>query len=68
MELTKAQLIENALREAKDFSKDVRKYIHETSKDRPLTKEEQKLWELTCDVHVHTNDAILLLESIDDLK
>lgn len=55
------KIIEEALRESKDFSKEIRQYIYDISKERALTQQEQKIFKLTHDVHVHTNDAILLL-------
>lgn len=61
MGLTKNELIEKALRESKDFSKEIRRYLHEVREQRPLTEEEQRLYEMTHKIHVHTNDAILLL-------
>lgn len=55
-------VVDNALREARYFSKDVRKYLYEIEKKRPLTNEEKILWNKTHDVHVHTNDAELILQ------
>ena len=55
------KLIEKALRESKDFSKEIRQYLYDISKERQLTEQEQKFWELTHDIHIHTNDAILIL-------
>lgn len=60
--MEKKKLIENALRESKDFAKAIRYYLYGISKERPLTTEEQKFFELTCEIHVRTNDAILLLD------
>lgn len=62
--MSEKELIEKALREAKDFSKEIRRYLYETGKDREFTEQEQKLWELTHDVHVHTHDAITLLNEM----
>lgn len=59
--MNKKELIEKALRESKDFSKEIRKYLYDISKERPLTEQEQKFFELTHDIHIHTNDAILIL-------
>ena len=62
--MSEKELIEKALREAIDFSKEIRRYLYEISKDREFTEQEQKFWELTHDVHVHTNDAITLLNEM----
>lgn len=59
--MDKNELIEKALREAKDFSKAIRQYLYGISKERALTCQEKEFYELTHAVHVHTNDAILLL-------
>lgn len=59
--MDKDKLIEEALREAKDFSKAIRQYLYDLSKERSLTCQEKEFYELTHAVHVHTNDAILLL-------
>lgn len=56
------KVIEKALRESKDFSKVIRQYLYDISKERPLTEQEEKLFKLTHDIHVHTNDALLLLD------
>ena len=53
--------IENALSEARQFSKDVRQYLYEIEKQRPLTEIEKKLWDKTHDVHIHTNDAGIMM-------
>lgn len=58
----KKELIDNALREAKDFSKMIRQYLYDISQERPLTEREQEFFDMTHDVHVHTHDAILLLQ------
>lgn len=55
------KLIEKALRESKDFSKEIRRYFYEISKERELTEQEKKFYELTHDIHIRTNDAILLI-------
>lgn len=39
--MEKKKLIENALRESKDFAKAIRYYLYGISKERPLTTEEQ---------------------------
>lgn len=62
--MTKNELIEKALQESKEFSKEIRKYLYEISKERQLTEQEQKFWDLTHDIHVHTNDAILLFREL----
>jgi hypothetical protein len=63
MPLTENELIELALRKSKDFSKDIRKYLYEISKERQLTEQEKELYELTHDIHIRTNDAILILNN-----
>lgn len=60
--MEKKKLIEEALRESKDFSKEIRQYFYDISRERPLTKQEQNFFKLTHDIHIHTNDAILLLD------
>ena len=57
----KEELIEQALRESKDFAKEMRVYLYDISKERTLTEQEQRLYGLTHDIHVHTNDALLVL-------
>ena len=61
MALTENQLIELALCGSKDFSKEIRKYFSEMSRERPLTEQEQKLYETTHRIHAITNDALVLL-------
>ena len=56
------KIIQDALNEARYFSKDVRKYLFEIEKQRPLTDEEQKLWKSTHDVHIHTNDSGMIIQ------
>lgn len=56
------KIIEQALRESKDFSKAIRQYLYDISQERPLTEQEQKFYELTHNIHVHTDYAILLLD------
>lgn len=64
MPKTRNELIYDALFEAKEFSKDIRRYLYEISKERQLTDQEQKFWDLTHDIHVHTNDALLLFREL----
>ena len=45
MEKEKIKFIHNSLGEAKDFSKEVRLYLYEIEKQRPLTDTEKELWE-----------------------
>ena len=59
--MNEKELIESALREAKDFSKAIRKYFYEVSEVRPLLEQDKELYELAHKVHIHTNDAIMLL-------
>ena len=62
--LTKKQVVEQALFEAKEFSKDIRRYLFDVSQERLLTEREQKLYDTTHYIHVHTNDALLLLDEL----
>lgn len=41
--LTEKELIEDALRESKAFSKEMREYFYEMAKQRPLTEQEVRL-------------------------
>lgn len=60
--MTKQELIINALREAKDFIKDMRKYLYEQEQSRPLTEQEKAFFDKTHDIHVHTNDALMFFD------
>ena len=62
MEKEKIKFINDSLGEAKDFSKQIRKYLYEIEKQRPLTDIEKKLWEKTHIIHVRTNDARLMIQ------
>lgn len=44
MEKEKIKFIYNSLGEAKEFSKEVRQYLYEIEKKRPLTDIEKELW------------------------
>lgn len=55
------ELVELALRESKDFSKEIKKYLYEISKERELTKQEKDFYELTHEIHIRTNDALIIL-------
>lgn len=57
-----AVFIHSSLGEAKDFAKAVRRYLYEVEKKRALTEEETELWNKTHDVHVHTDDARLMIQ------
>lgn len=59
--MSKKELVELALRESKDFSKEIRQYLYEISKERPLTEKEKEFYELTHEIHIRTNDAIMIL-------
>lgn len=56
------RIIETALRGSKDFAKKMRYYLYDISKERPLTEQERTLFESAHEIHVRTNDAILLLD------
>lgn len=62
MNATPKELIECALREAKDFAKDIREYLCEIEKNRSLTERENKLYEKTRRVHIRCEDGIWLLK------
>lgn len=62
--MSKKELIEQALRESKDFAKQIRKYLYEQSQTRELSDEELELFNATHDVHIHTNDSIMLLAEL----
>ena len=55
------ELVKIALQESKDFSKSIRQYLYNMSKERQLTDTEKELYELTHEIHVRTNDALLIL-------
>ena len=55
-------ILTNALSEAKQFAKDVRYYLYEVEQKRPLTDKERELWDQTHYVHVHTEDAALIIQ------
>lgn len=61
---TKNELIEDALREAKYFSKDLKKYLFELERQKDLTREEIDFVNASRNIHRHTEDALLLLDSI----
>lgn len=56
------KIIHDTLRNARYFSKDVRKYLLEIEKQKPLTDEEKKLLKSTHDVHIQTNDSGLIIQ------
>lgn len=61
MAFTENELVEVALRESKDFAKAIRQYLFDMGQQRPLTKQEQRFYDLTHEIHVKTNDALLIL-------
>ena len=68
MEKDKIKFIHKSLGESKDFVKEVRQYLYEIEKQRPLTEIEQKLWNKTHDIHVHTEDSRMFIqEEYDDI-
>lgn len=62
-EFNKEEIIylHKVLNEARYFANDVRYYLYEVEKERPLTEKEKKLWDRTHDVHVHTDHAGCLI-------
>lgn len=68
MEKEKIKFIYNSLGEAKEFSKEVRQYLYEIEKKRPLTDIEKELWEKTHRIHVRTGDSRMFIqEQYDDI-
>lgn len=68
MEKEKIKFINDSLGEAKKFSKEVRKYLYEIEKKRPLTDTEKELWEKTHKIHIRTEDSrIFIQEQYDDI-
>ena len=53
--------INESLKEAKYFAKDVRDYLHRIKKQRSFTKKEKELWSKIQDVHNHANNSGLLI-------
>ena len=60
MALTENELIISALRESKDFSKSIRGYLYDIGKQRQLTEKEKGFYDLAHEVHIRTNDALLI--------
>ncbi len=60
--LEELKIIHDSLGEAKDFSKEVREYFHELSKQRNLTEKEKELWNEAHNVHVHTDYSRILIQ------
>lgn len=60
----KLKFVENVLSESRYFSKMVRKYLYEVEQIRELTEDEKMLWNKTHDVHIHANDAELLIQEM----
>lgn len=56
------RIIHDCLGEAKDFAKEVRGYLYELEKQRPLTKKEEALGRKTHNVHIHANDSRILIQ------
>lgn len=48
--------------EAGQFAKDIRAYLCEIERQRPLTQTEQNLWDQTHPVHQHANDVYLMVQ------
>lgn len=51
-----------SLGEAKEFSKEVRQYLYEIEKQRPLTDMEKELWDKTHRIHVRTEDSRMMIQ------
>ncbi len=68
MDKEKIKFIHNSLGEAKEFSKEVRQYLYEIEKKRPLTDIEKELWKKTHRIHVRTeNSRMFIQEQYDDI-
>ena len=62
MEKEKIKFIHDSLGEAKDFSKQIRKYLYEIEKQRPLTDIEKDLWNKTHRIHIKTEDSRMMIQ------
>ena len=62
MDKEKIKFIYDSLGEAKDFSKEVRAYLYEIEKQRPLTDEEKKLLDETHRIHIKTEDSRMMIQ------
>ena len=62
MEKEKIKFIHDSLGEAKDFSKQIREYLYEIEKHRPLTDIEKDLWNKTHRIHVKTEDSRMMIQ------
>ena len=62
MEKEKIKFIHDSLGEAKDFSKQIRKYLYEIEKQRPLTDIEKDLWNKTHRIHVKTENSRMMIQ------
>lgn len=58
----KIRFIHDSLGEAKEFSKEVRQYLYEIEKQRPLTDMEKALWDKTHRIHVRTEDSRMMIQ------
>ena len=68
MEKEKIKFIHDTLGVAKEFSKEVRRYLYKIEKQRPLTDVEKELWEKTHRIHVRTEDSRMFIqEQYDDI-
>lgn len=68
MEKEKIKFIHDSLGEAEEFSKEVRKYLYEIEKKRPLIDTEKELWKKTHRIHVLTEDSRMFIqEQYDDI-
>lgn len=62
MDKEKIKFIHDSLGEAKEFSKEIRKYLYEIEKQRPLTDAEKELWNKTHRIHVRTEDSRMFIQ------
>lgn len=62
MDKEKIKFIHDSLGEAKEFSKEIRKYLYEIEKQRPLTDAEKELWNKTHRIYVRTEDSRMFIQ------
>lgn len=56
--------VEEQLRVSKDFAKEIRRYLFEIEKTRPLTDEEKAFYEQTIEIHHKGVDAGLMVQAM----
>ena len=62
MEKERIKFIHDSLGEVKDFSKQIRKYLYEIEKQRPLTDIEKDLWNKTHRIHIKTEESRMMIQ------